>query len=41
MTTLAQALLPLHRGYLRRLDEMAGRIGDGALLREPTTRDES
>jgi len=41
VTTLAQALLPLHRGYLRRLDEMAGRIGDGALLREPTTRDES
>ncbi|HYV65054.1 MAG TPA: hypothetical protein VE964_02360 [Myxococcales bacterium] len=41
MTTLSQALSPLHRGYLRRLDEMAGRIGDGAVLREPTTRDES
>jgi hypothetical protein len=41
VTTLRQALLPLHRGYLRRLDEMAGRIGDEALLREPTARDES
>ncbi len=40
MTTLSQALSPLHRGYLRRLDEMAGRIGEAA-LREPTTRDES
>ena len=39
MTPLAQALLPLYRGYLRRLDEMAARIGDAA-LREPTTRDE-
>ncbi len=41
MTTLAQALLPLHRGYLRRLDEMAARIGDEAVLREPTARDEA
>lgn len=41
MTTLAQALLPLHRGYLRRLEEMAARIGDEAALREPTARDES
>jgi len=41
VTTLAQALLPLHRGYLRRLEEMAARIGDEAVLREPTARDES
>ena len=41
MTTLAQALLPLHSGYLRRLGEMAGRIGEEAVLREPTTRDAS
>ncbi len=41
MSTLAQALVPLHRGYLRRLDEMAGRIGVDAALREPTARDES
>jgi len=39
--TLAQALFPLHRGYLRRLDEMAGRVGEPAVLREPTTRDAS
>jgi hypothetical protein len=41
VTTLAQALLPLHRGYLRRLDEMAARIGDEAVLREPTARDDA
>ena len=40
MTPLAQALLPLYRGYLRRLEEMAARIGADAALREPTTRDE-
>jgi hypothetical protein len=38
--TLAQALLPLYRGYLRRLDEMAARIGEETVLREPTARDE-
>jgi hypothetical protein len=37
---LAEALAPLHRAYLRRLDEMAGRVEAAALLREPTTRDE-
>lgn len=41
MTPLAQALLPLYRGYLRRLEEMAARIGEGAVLCEPTARDES
>jgi hypothetical protein len=40
VTPLAQALLPLYRGYLRRLDEMVARIGEGA-LREPTARDGS
>jgi hypothetical protein len=38
---LAAALGPLHRAYLRRLDEMAGRVEAPALLREPTTRDEN
>jgi hypothetical protein len=41
VTALAQALLPLYRGYLRRLHEMAARIGDDAVLREPIARDES
>jgi len=41
VTPLAQALLPLYRGYLRRLDEMVARIGEAAALREPTARDES
>lgn len=36
---LAAALEPLHASYLRRLNEMAGRIAEGALLREATTRD--
>ena len=37
MSALADALLPLYRAYLRRLDEMAGRIGEAA-LREPLLR---
>jgi hypothetical protein len=41
VSPLAQALLPLYRGYLRRLDEMVARIGEGAALREPTARDDS
>ena len=41
MTALAQALLPLYRGYLRRLHEMADRIGEDKVLREPLARDES
>ncbi len=41
MSALAQAVAPLYRGYLRRLDEMASRIGDEAALREPTARDEA
>lgn len=41
MSPLAQALLPLYRGYLRRLEEMAARIGREAVLREPIARDES
>jgi hypothetical protein len=36
---LSEALEPLYRNYLRRLDEMASRIGTGALLREASTRD--
>jgi hypothetical protein len=40
VTALAQALLPLYRGYLRRLHEMTARIGDDAVLREPIARDE-
>jgi len=36
--TLAEALEPLHRGYLRRLDEMAARLPADALLTEHTTR---
>lgn len=38
---LAAALDPLYRAYLRRLEEMAGRVEAPALLREPTTRDEN
>ena len=40
MSTLAEALDPLYRNYLRRLDEMAARIGEEALLCEASTRDE-
>ncbi|HUJ29197.1 MAG TPA: hypothetical protein VLW85_24425 [Myxococcales bacterium] len=36
--TLAEALEPLHRSYLRRLDEMAARLPPEALLTERTTR---
>jgi hypothetical protein len=38
--TLAEALEPLYRSYLRRLDEMAARLPAEALLTEQTTRDE-
>jgi hypothetical protein len=41
VSPLAQALFPLYRGYLRRLEEMVARIGEGAALREPTARDDS
>jgi hypothetical protein len=37
---VARALDPLYRNYLRRLDEMAARVGDG-VLREPLARDGS
>ena len=36
--TLAEALEPLHRSYLRRLDEMVARLPEGAALSERTTR---
>ena len=36
--TMAEALEPLYRGYLRRLDEMAARLPEEALLTEQTTR---
>jgi hypothetical protein len=36
--TLAEALLPLHRNYLRRLDEMVARLPPGVALTERTTR---
>lgn len=36
--TLAEALEPLYRNYLRRLEEMAGRLPEGAALTERTTR---
>jgi hypothetical protein len=36
--TLAEALEPLYRSYLRRLDEMAARLPEEALLTERTTR---
>jgi hypothetical protein len=35
--TLAEALEPLYRSYLRRLDEMVARLPDGAVLTERTT----
>jgi hypothetical protein len=35
---LATALAPLHRAYLRRLDQMAARLPAEALLRESTSR---
>jgi len=38
--TLAEALEPLYRGYLRRLEEMVSRLPDGAALTERTTRGE-
>jgi hypothetical protein len=38
--TLAEALEPLHRSYLRRLDEMVARLPEGAVLTERTTRNE-
>ena len=34
--TLAEALLPLYRAYLRRLDEMAARLPAGTAVREAT-----
>jgi hypothetical protein len=37
--TLAEALEPLYRGYLRRLEEMVSRLPEGAALTERTTRD--
>lgn len=37
--TLTEALDPLYRGYLRRLEEMAARLPEGAALTERTTRD--
>jgi hypothetical protein len=39
--TLAEALEPLHRSYLRRLDEMVARLPEGAALTERTTRHEN
>jgi len=41
VSALAEALAPLYRAYLRRLDEMAARIGDDAALREPLLRDDA
>lgn len=38
--TLAEALEPLYRAYLRRLDEMAARLPPEALLTERTTQDD-
>jgi hypothetical protein len=38
--TLAEALEPLYRGYLRRLDEMVSRLPEGAALTERVPRDE-
>jgi hypothetical protein len=40
VSALAEALAPLYRAYLRRLEEMAGRIGEEAALREPLLRDD-
>ncbi|HZX93788.1 MAG TPA: hypothetical protein VFE90_04685 [Myxococcales bacterium] len=36
--TLAEALEPLYRNYLRRLDEMVARLPEGVALTEQTTR---
>jgi hypothetical protein len=36
--SLAEALEPLYRNYLRRLDEMVARLPEGAALTERTTR---
>ncbi len=36
--TLSEALEPLYRGYLRRLEEMVSRLPEGAALTERTTR---
>jgi hypothetical protein len=36
--TLPEALAPLYRSYLRRLDEMVARLPDGAALTERTSR---
>lgn len=38
--TLAEALDPLYRGYLRRLEEMASRLPPGAAITERTARGE-
>ncbi|MGZ6144358.1 MAG: hypothetical protein ACXWLM_13535 [Myxococcales bacterium] len=38
MSALAEALEPLYRSYLRRLDEMAARLPPESLLTERTTR---
>ena len=38
---LSRALQPLYRGYLRRLDEMAARVPEGALACEATTWDDN
>ena len=35
---LLEALEPLYRNYLRRLDEMVARLPEGAALTERTTR---
>jgi hypothetical protein len=40
VSALAEALAPLHRAYLRRLDEMAARLGEQRALREPVAREE-
>jgi hypothetical protein len=38
--SLAEAIEPLYRNYLRRLDEMVARLPEGAALTEQTTRQE-
>jgi hypothetical protein len=40
VNALAEAVEPLYRSYLRRLDEMAARLGDAA-SREPILRDDA
>jgi hypothetical protein len=40
VSALAAALAPLYRAYLRRLDEMAARIGEQRVVREPVAREE-